>query len=313
MHDNETATIISPLRYPGAKRRLARYIAEALEQNDLQPDLFIEPFVGGASVSLALLRLGKVKQVGIADKDPLVSSFWKAVFWDTKWLIDQVQNVDISVNQWKRFRDSAPTTERDRALKCIYLNRTSFSGIMAPGSGPIGGFGQTSQYKIDCRFPREKLIHRIQQAQQLADRVKFVWTATWRSTITRVSALCKNDRLPNDIFYYFDPPFFEKANRLYNFWFSSAEHVRFRDAVKSLSVPWIVSYDSVFKAEELYGQHYRNGTKIKCLYSLATSSGLRKVEEAVITNLKCLPARTQLWQSANEIKGTLNGGQNDTE
>jgi DNA adenine methylase len=293
------ASIISPLRYPGAKRRLAGYIAEALEQNNLQPDLFIEPFAGSASVSLTLLRLGKVNQIGIADRDPLVSSFWKVVFWDTQWLVDQIQNMKISVSEWKRFRDSTPTTERERALKCIFLNRTSFSGIMAPGSGPIGGFEQTSQYKIDCRFPRERLISRIRQAQDLADRVRFVWTASWRSTLTRVSAMCSQDRLPKGTFYYFDPPFFEKADRLYTFWFSPAEHLRFRDAVKGLTAPWIVSYDSIPKAEELYGHHYHNGTIIKCLYSLAGGTGLKQSEEAIITNLKHLPTRTQLWQTAN--------------
>jgi len=297
-----TASIISPLRYPGAKRRLASYIAEALDQNNLKPDLFIEPFAGSASVSLTLLRLGKVKEIGIADRDPLISSFWKVVFWDTQWLVDQVQNIEISISQWKRFRDSNPSTEREKALKCIFLNRTSFSGIMAPGSGPIGGFKQTSQYKIDCRFPRGKIISRIRQAQALADRVKFVWTASWRYTLTKVSAMCNQKRMPQSTFYYFDPPFFEKADRLYTFWFSPAEHLRFRDTVKGLTAPWIVSYDSVPKAKELYGQHYHNGTILKCLYSLAGGSGLRQSEEAIITNLKSLPARTQLWQTANEKK-----------
>ena len=301
-NNRAVASIISPLRYPGAKRRLASYIAEALDKNNLKPDLFIEPFAGSASVSLTLLRLGKVKEIGIADRDPLVSSFWKVVFWDTQWLVDQVQNIEISVSQWKHFRNSDPNTEREKALKCIFLNRTSFSGIIAPGSGPIGGLEQKSQYKIDCRFPRERIINRIRQAQELSDRVKFVWTTSWRYTLTKVTKMCNQDRLPKGTFYYFDPPFFEKADRLYTFWFNQNEHLRFRDAVKGLTAPWIVSYDSVPKAKELYGHHYHNGTIVKCLYSLAGSSGLRQSEEAIITNLKSLPARTQLWQTVNGKK-----------
>ena len=43
-NNRAVASIISPLRYPGAKRRLASYIAEALDKNNLKPDLFIEPF-----------------------------------------------------------------------------------------------------------------------------------------------------------------------------------------------------------------------------------------------------------------------------
>jgi DNA adenine methylase len=47
--------VLSPLRYPGGKRRLTPYLAAALTANDLEPDLFVEPFAGGASVALELL------------------------------------------------------------------------------------------------------------------------------------------------------------------------------------------------------------------------------------------------------------------
>lgn len=40
------AQILSPLRYPGGKRRLAGYIAEALALNGLRPKVFVEPFGG---------------------------------------------------------------------------------------------------------------------------------------------------------------------------------------------------------------------------------------------------------------------------
>lgn len=50
------ASIISPLRYPGAKRRLSGYIAETLKLNSLRPKLLVEPFAGGLSVALQLLN-----------------------------------------------------------------------------------------------------------------------------------------------------------------------------------------------------------------------------------------------------------------
>ena len=49
-------TLISPLRYPGSKRRLVDYISEALRINGIRPSLFIEPFVGGGSVVINLLK-----------------------------------------------------------------------------------------------------------------------------------------------------------------------------------------------------------------------------------------------------------------
>jgi D12 class N6 adenine-specific DNA methyltransferase len=54
--DHEDASILSPLRYPGSKRRLASFIAHTLELNDLEPPLFVEPFAGGSSVALQLFH-----------------------------------------------------------------------------------------------------------------------------------------------------------------------------------------------------------------------------------------------------------------
>ena len=82
---------LSPLRYPGSKRRLASYVSQALELNDLHPQLYVEPFVGGASVALQLIFDGLVEQAILIDLDPLIANFWKAVFFDTEWLIEQIE------------------------------------------------------------------------------------------------------------------------------------------------------------------------------------------------------------------------------
>ncbi|MDD5702558.1 MAG: DNA adenine methylase [Dehalococcoidales bacterium] len=284
--------ILSPLRYPGAKRRLASYIAETLEKNQLLPDIFIEPFAGGASVSLELLKSNKVDKIGIADKDPLVAAFWKTVFWDSDWLISQIMSIEITVEAWRRFQVCTPVSTREKALKCLFINRTSFSGIMA-GAGPIGGFEQKSQYKIDCRFPRQELTRRVIQAQELSGRVAFVWNTSWNTTLGRVAQMSEKGTLPKSILYYFDPPFFEEADRLYTYWFKPKDHISFRDSVRKLSVPWIISYDSSPKVHELYGNRDHNGSTIQCLYSIA-GPGPRKSEEVIITNLKQLPERAQL-------------------
>jgi len=76
------ATITSPLRYPGSKRRLAKYIDKMIHANDLKPDLFVEVFAGGASLSLQLLESETVQQVGLIEKDPLVAAFWNSCLWD---------------------------------------------------------------------------------------------------------------------------------------------------------------------------------------------------------------------------------------
>ncbi len=273
--------ITSPLRYPGSKRRLAEYIKQTLKQNNCYPNIFIEPFAGGASVALKLLNEDVVKQIGLIELDPLVADFWKTVFFDTDWLVEQVKNVQITVEQWAIYKNIVYSSRRERALACLFLNRTSFSGIIAR-AGPIGGYQQNSQYKIDCRFPRETLIQRIRQAGSLRDRVAFVWRISWKQGISRIRKKQEFGKLPNsDLLFYFDPPFFEKADQIYNYYFNNKKHKLLRNYILSLQDNWILSYDSPERVQQLYGNNL-SSINIEVRYSTGRCSDRRNQKEEVI-------------------------------
>ena len=151
---------VSPLRYPGAKRWMSGYISRSIAHNDFYPELFVEPFAGGASVSLALLHCNLVERIALVDRDPLVSSFWHTAFFDTEWLLDQIWKTEITVEKWERLRRQTPTSVRQRAFKCLYLNRTSFSGVLAPSAVPyrrqnsgIEVYNQLPVYQGNCDQP----------------------------------------------------------------------------------------------------------------------------------------------------------------
>ena len=152
-----TASIFSPLRYPGAKRRLPATWLRCCA-SDLRPKLFVEPFAGGASVALALLNDGLVQKIALGERDPLVAGFWKVVFREPEWLIEQIGNAPVTVRQWHQFWAGGFRSDRERALACLFLNRTSFSGILSDSAGPIGGYEQKSEYKIDCRSAPERSL-----------------------------------------------------------------------------------------------------------------------------------------------------------
>ena len=89
--------LLSPLRYPGSKRRLVQYLQATLDLNDLHPSLLVEPFAGGASVALQLLCDGLVDRIGLADVDPLITGFWECVFFDTDWLVEVVDEIEVTL------------------------------------------------------------------------------------------------------------------------------------------------------------------------------------------------------------------------
>ncbi|BAZ27570.1 D12 class N6 adenine-specific DNA methyltransferase [Kalymmatonema gypsitolerans NIES-4073] len=254
----------------------------------------MEPFAGGASVALQLLNDKVVERIGLIELDPLVADFWKTVFFDTDWLVHQVQTIKVTLEQWDKFKTTDITERRDRAIACLFLNRTSFSGILAR-SGPLGGREQKSAYSLDCRFPRETLVKRIRQAEALKERVAFVWNLSWQNGLSRIQQMQKRGTLPADIFFYFDPPFFEKADHLYRYYFNDVGHRRLRDYVLSLEASWILSYDSPERVKELYSSGRYNSIQVELLYSTGRCTGKRTTQqEVILTNLLRLPSETNL-------------------
>lgn len=283
--------LISPLRYPGSKRRLVGRLENIIEDNQLTPELFIEPFAGGASVSLELLNKNIVEAIGLIELDPLVASFWKIVFYEPEWLKNKIKNTAITLEKWQDIKSNLPKYQNDkeRAFACLFLNRTNFSGYMARNVGPIGGRSQNSDYKIDCRFPKETIIDRIDRISKLSDKVEFVWNLSWDEGLSKISGFQNNKELTKDILFYFDPPFYNQANKLYAFYFDDEDHKILRDRLITIKDSWILSYDYVDEIKQLYNGGGPNATHVEVLYNGSSLNGVKRAKELLVTNLEALP------------------------
>ncbi|MEZ0108639.1 DNA adenine methylase [Catenulispora sp. EB89] len=284
-------SVISPLRYPGAKRQLVPVIETLIAGNIPPPKLLVEPFCGGATTTLRLLGSGAVEHGILADVDPLVAAFWQTAAFDSAWLVTAMRELTITVAEWDRWRATEPSTARDRALKCLFLNRTTFSGILHGQAGPIGGRAQESDYKIDCRFGFDGLERRIKGIADLAatGRLLDVWECDWRESLTRVGD--RYGELEEDeIIFYFDPPYVEKAPFLYDWSFKSDEHTQLAKALKELTYRWLLSYDDTASVRELYGpSHDQAVLHVSHRYTAAGSEKRTVRDELLVTNLKTIP------------------------
>ncbi len=256
------------------------------------------PLLEDGSVALQLLKESAVEQVVLMDVDPWIASFWKAVFKHTDWLVERIETADVTLENWSKYKHSKPRTILDQAWTGFYLNRTSFSGILEAKAGPLGGINQTSENKIDCRFPRATLVERIRRIAEYKEKVCAVWCISWEKGIARIREWQQQSRLPkDDLFFYVDPPFFEKADSLYRYYFQKKDHIRLRDFLLQLEDRWLLSYDSADQVFALYGdaiQQKTNGTwhdHVELLYSVSVSPERAKVKEIVLTNLEKLPEK----------------------
>ncbi len=258
---------LSPLRYPGAKSGLVNVVASLIIESSKslgRPHLFVEPFAGGASTALRLAAAGIVDRILLADADPLVTRFWQVAAVDTDWLIDRMWEEPVTLERWDYWRRWTPAhaEDRDAAVKCLFLNRTTFSGILHGRAGPIGGRRQTSEYKIDCRFNKEALESRLRLIGDLyaANRLVDVWCKDWEVTLKDVAEWYPQ-LIPNRVIAYLDPPYWNKSPRLYSTsfdpaggyaspqggdeWAAGKAHYRLAEYLRRRAqVRWILSYDN---------------------------------------------------------------------
>lgn len=283
-HALTTGRYQSPLRYPGAKSSLSPVIARVLDaakgsRGVPQIDLLVEPFAGGASASLRLVGQGVVDRVLLADVDPLVTAFWQTVAADTERLIDRMYDEwnryvkpggDVAVRRWDHWRSwkplcsSKPATQRlGMATQCLFLNRTTFSGILHGKAGPIGGRKQESAYRIGCRWNPDAIAERLRYVGHLYDvgRLVDVWRKDWRETLEEVPERYPQ-LIPSRVVAYLDPPYLEKSSVLYRSSFDPHGgygahgrgaarpddhmlHMRLADYLrKRAQFRWLLSYDN---------------------------------------------------------------------
>lgn len=244
-----------------------------------------------------MLESELVEKIAFGEKDPLVASFWKTAFYDTKWLQKEIKGISVTVETWKLFKEGNFRTDRERALACLFLNRTSFSGIIAESAGPIGGFQQKSEYKINCRFNVEMLTKRLDKIASFGDKVKFIENITWEETFEKALAVGHKSK---DLFFYLDPPFYKKADKLYRYFFEDNDHQQLRDEILKIKQPWLLSYDPAKEIVDKYANCGKKVERITHMYSTGKKKELPEIEELIITNLNKLPKEANLWRKSTE-------------
>jgi DNA adenine methylase len=252
---------LSPLRYPGSKRKMIPAIRQLIEANEPPPRLFVEPFCGGASVSLGLLELNAVERVLLADLDPLVSALWREATTNGPELVRDMRKLDVTLERWDHWRAARPKSDRQLALKCLFLNRTTFSGIVGGHAGPIGGRAQSSANKIDCRFNEDGLADRILNVWRLAREGRILQVpepSRWQTTLDRAKWPAAEFDAKETIFYL-DPPYIEKADRIYELAFKERDHRDLAARLLGTKHRWMLSYD----AEPLVLGLYRGLSEVR--------------------------------------------------
>lgn len=243
--------LYSPLRYPGGKNKLSKFIAQICRTNNIHGH-YVEPYAGGASVALYLLIENYVSEITINDIDKSIYAFWYSVLHKTNKLCSLINDTDINIYNWYKQREIQKNKDKalmlDLGFSTLYLNRTNFSGVI--NAGVIGGLKQNSRYKIDCRFNKKELISRIRLIAKYKKHI-HLYRLDALDLIKKLQKDNKHISLPT--IYYFDPPYYLKGPSLYINSYNHNDHVKVSKEIKKIkNARWIVSYDNEQEIKKMY-------------------------------------------------------------
>lgn len=288
----------SPLRYPGGKARLTPFIVQVIRDNGLLEPDYVEPYAGGAGAALRLLFEEYVDFITINDADPSIRCFWQSVTKHTSRFLDLLEISPVTVPEWRRQRAIYEKRDLRKVVELgfatFFLNRTSRSGIIHNG-GPIGGYEQTGNYKIDARFNREKLARRIERIGAYADRIHVSCV----DGLALLQDIAKDVSRAKKTFLYLDPPYYAQGAALYMNRFCHKEHAGLAEFLKSgPDFPWILTYDDVPEIRQLYQELPQKSFRLSySAYDRRTGQELLVRPDAVNISsraLEALPAVCEL-------------------
>lgn len=266
----------SPLRYPGGKTQLWKFVKSTIDANNITKPIYCEPFAGGAGVAIELLLGDFVEEIIINDFDPAIYSFWNMIINQTESFIDLIEKTPITLDEWKNQKTLYQKYGKDPksllgAFATFFLNRTNISGIIS--GGPIGGQDQISKYKIDCRFTKETSIRKIRQIANQKHRIHL-----FNEDAANLVNILKKSYPKERLFTFFDPPYYEQGQSLYLSFYNKDQHKVIRDKIMEMDdFYWILTYDKTPQIADLYSKANKSFQ-----YSLVYSANRKRVANEYI-------------------------------
>jgi len=231
--------LISPLRYPGGKTRAVKHILPHFPENVKR---VCSPFVGGASLELALAKKG-VEVYGYDLFWPLYN-FWHCAANHNKELVHEVYKLKpLTKEKFLHLRKLLAAYQHYRVIDVNYaaayyaINRSSFSG------GTLsGGFSRQAEEK---RF-NENAIKRLSNYEEPNFKAGY---APFEVSLEK----------HKDSFIYLDPPYLleNKSNKLYGVSGDLHQEFPHKRLHKILTKRrgWIMSYNDSEEIRQMYSDY----------------------------------------------------------
>lgn len=191
------------LKWPGGKRWIVPHLKRILAGNVFRR--YFEPFLGGGAIFFAIQPGFAI----ISDINEDLINTYKQVRDRPLHLIESVRRIPVDAISYLAIRENEPECSFERAVRFLYLNRTSFSGMyrlnrMGKFNVPFGGGHRTPEtlWKDNVLFEASKMLKNVtiltcdfQESLQLAGTGDLVFCdPTYTSTHNNNGFIRYNER-----------------------------------------------------------------------------------------------------------------------
>lgn len=238
----------SPLRYPGGKTWLIPHIREWLSQT--KPEILIEPFAGGAVVSLTAVMEDLVSNVVMVEIDRDVAAFWRSVLETGTSLGERVRRFTPTHRNLGRLLDNPPRTVEEHGFRTLVLNRTRRGGILAPGAS-FTRHGENGKGVLSRWYP-DTLVSRLERIAEHSHRIAFFEGDGMKLLPILLQGWGRRAAV------FVDPPYTAKGgkqagSRLYAH--SQIDHAKLFDVLSERDSNFLMTYDAAPEIVELVRFH----------------------------------------------------------
>jgi DNA adenine methylase len=213
-----------------------------------RPKVLIEPFAGGAIISLTALFENLVDHVVIVELDDEIAAVWAAVVQgEAKWLADRIRTFDLTKESVISELSQVNVDLRTRAFQTILKNRTLHGGILAEGSGFLKN-GENGK-GIRSRWYPQTLARRLLNIESVVDRIDF----RQEDGLEVINGHASQ----NNTVFFIDPPYTaggkKAGKRLYRH--NDLDHERLFSICAKLKGDFLMTYDNAENVKILAREH----------------------------------------------------------
>jgi len=235
---------LSPFRYPGGKSWLIGHVRRWLNAQANKPKLLIEPFSGGAGISLTAVHERLVEKAVFAEIDQDVAATWETVLnGHATWLTKEILSFKVTREGVQARLKEQPKTKHERAFQCLLRNRTARGGVLLKSAGLIR-YGEDGK-GLKSRWYPKTLTRRIETIANLKPKLNFRKQDAFEviaNYLNRAGTV-----------FFIDPPYTQAARRLYKHW--DIEHEKLFAIISKAKGDVLMTYDDTKEVRELASRY----------------------------------------------------------